>query len=147
MDYSLVRFRLTDTSTIGKLLNPVGGLEGFTLEDVDRGLDSGMPLSEILKAKVPEKTAIPYGRYKIVIDFSDKFQRELPHILGVPGFSGIRIHPGNTAAHTAGCPLIGEIYGNNEIYHSRRAFGRFFDGLKANLAVGECWIAVKNGKV
>ena len=57
--------------------------------------------------KIPGETAIPVGRYEVVLDFSDRFQRVMPHILDVPSFDGIRIHGGNTDKDTHGCLLLG----------------------------------------
>ncbi|CDD19922.1 putative uncharacterized protein [Prevotella sp. CAG:732] len=37
-----------------------------------------------------------------------RFKKWLSLILGVPGFSGVRIHAGNTAKDTQGCILVGE---------------------------------------
>jgi len=75
---------------------------GMTCEDEDRHLeDDG-------KAKVYGKSAIPRGRYRITVTYSHRFQKELPEIQGVPGFSGIRIHGGNTAEDSHGCVLVGK---------------------------------------
>ena len=57
--------------------------------------------------KVQGCSAIPEGRYAVVISWSPKFEQWLPILLGVPRFSGIRIHAGNTAADTQGCILPG----------------------------------------
>ena len=38
---------------------------------------------------------------------SERFGRIMPEIMGVPGYTGIRIHGGNTHRDTEGCPLLG----------------------------------------
>lgn len=58
--------------------------------------------------KVYGESAIPYGTYKIIYNWSPKFRRNLPRLLNVPHFEGILIHPGNTAADSAGCILVGK---------------------------------------
>ena len=70
-----------------------------TLEDTVRDLSN--------EKKVYGKTAIPYGDYKVVYNWSLKFGRNLPRLLNVPAFEGILIHPGNTADDSAGCILVG----------------------------------------
>lgn len=70
-----------------------------TLEDTVRDLSN--------EKKVYGKTAIPYGEYRVVYNWSPKFGRNLPRLLNVPAFEGILIHPGNTADDSAGCILVG----------------------------------------
>lgn len=92
--------------TIGKLY--VNGKQLCnSLEDTDRRLFQGQPLSEILKIKIKGQTAIPTGTYRLRVSESPKFKRELIEVVDVPGFSGIRIHRGNTNADTEGCILPG----------------------------------------
>jgi len=87
----------------------------YTLED--RVCELGVACG----GKVPGATAIPAGKYRVILDFSQRFQRELPHLLDVPCFQGIRIHAGNTAADTEGCILVGLQRGPDAIYQSRDA--------------------------
>jgi hypothetical protein len=89
------------------------------------------------EVKIPGKTAIPRGIYRVVLDYSVRFQRQMPHILDVPGFEGIRIHSGNTAADTEGCILVGLTKANSFIGQSRIAFDRLFDSLEKAHYLGE----------
>jgi len=60
------------------------------------------------EGKIYGETAIPAGRYKVILSMSARFKRVLPELLDVGHFTGIRIHRGNTSKDTAGCILIGE---------------------------------------
>lgn len=77
------------------------------LEDTDRGLTQSMSLSKIKEIKIKGRTAIPSGKYEILITYSPKYKRNMPLVNNVPGYEGIRIHAGNTAKDTEGCLLFG----------------------------------------
>ena len=118
------RLEFKDTHTVGKLyIN--GVYECFTLEDAVRN-----------GTKVLGKTAIPIGTYKLIIDASTRFKQDMPHILDVPDFTGVRIHAGNTSADTDGCILLGTTWaGKDFIGNSKIAYKKFFDKLKQNKTV------------
>ena len=108
------RNQFSPVSTIGDMY--VDGVwECYTLEDVVR---SG--------PKVFGQTAIPEGAYEVRITFSNRFKRDLPLLLGVAGFEGIRIHPGNTAENTEGCILVGRNKTKDFIGNSRDAFDNLY---------------------
>jgi hypothetical protein len=126
----------TKNSTIGTLYVD-GKFECFILEDHDRGLNANMELSVIKSVKVKGETAIPTGRYEVIITFSNRFQKDLPEVLGVKGFDKIRLHSGNTKNDTEGCPLLGMERGIDFVGRSREAFAAFFPKMQKAIARGE----------
>lgn len=95
----LNRYQMPKGRTIGKFIIP-GVINCFSLEDEDRFLETG-------GFKFPGKTAIPRGRFRVTIDWSERSSRLAIHILDVPQFEGIRIEAGNKPEDTAGCVLVG----------------------------------------
>jgi hypothetical protein len=89
------------------------------LEDTVRGLRQDMTPEEIKKIKIHGQTAIPSGRYEIRMTLSARFRRQLPILLNVPGYAGVRIHPGNTDANTEGCLLPGKNDRVGQVSNSR----------------------------
>lgn len=91
------------------------------LEDVDRGLAHTMSREEIARRKIDERTAIPVGEYGVIITHSPRFHTTLPLLLDVRGFTGIRIHAGNTAEDTEGCLVTGLREAPDRVDESRAA--------------------------
>lgn len=118
MDLKLKRIFRGDKYTIGHLYID-GNYYCDVLEDTDRGLSNDMSEEEIKRIKIYGKTAIPTGRYKIGVTYSPKFKRYLPILLNVKGFSGIRIHSGNSAEDTLGCLLVGFNKVKGQVINSR----------------------------
>lgn len=117
MELLLKRTEKTKNSTIGQLFVD-GVFECFTLEDVER------------EVKIKNITAIPKGKYKVVITPSNRFKRNLPLLLYVPNYEGVRIHSGNVSADTEGCILVGETKRTDFVGNSRKAFDKLFAKLK-----------------
>jgi hypothetical protein len=89
-----------------------GKFFGYCLEDTVR--PQGV--------KVKGKTAIPAGRYEVVVTVSNRFKRLMPLLLDVEGFDGIRIHGGNTSEDTDGCLLIAQnVVGDNKVFGTLEA--------------------------
>jgi len=125
MDIRLRRIARKSDYTIGRLYVN-GAYFCDTLEDKDRGLAQDTPLSEIKARKVWGRTAIPTGVYNVSWTYSGKFKRMMPLIEGVPGFSGIRIHAGNTRQDTEGCVLLGENKAVGKVVNSRATINKFY---------------------
>lgn len=110
-----------------------------TLEDKVRN-KKGTKKEEFVK--VYGETAIPYGTYRVVITYSNAFQKKLPEILNVPLYEGIRIHAGNTKDSTFGCILLGDSPKISQteswIYNSQKNMKKFMNILEP---------AIKNGRV
>ena len=93
--------------------------------------------------KIKGKSAIPEGRYPIVITFSPTFKKWLPLLVNVPRFSGIRIHAGNTAKDTQGCILVGLNLKKGMVINSRAALQMVMLEMTAALDRGEeVWITI-----
>ena len=131
MNLVLKRTWLTGASTVGSLYVD-GEFCCFVLEDRYR------PPPE---AKVKGATAIPCGRYEVRITHSPKFGRDLPLLIDVPGFEGVRIHPGNVPADTEGCLLPGRVRHGESVQESRAAFVDLFAKLQG--APGPIWLDVE----
>ncbi len=129
MELQVKRTDFSDDSTIGEL-SVNGQFECYTLED------------KVRPVKIAGKTAIPPGRYEVIINFSQRFGYPLPLLLNVPDFEGVRIHPGNTPANTEGCILVGETKSENFIGQSRIAFDQLFEKLKAAAATEKIFIEI-----
>ena len=114
------RFEYGQNYTVSRLYVE-GVYQCYILEDVVRAPG----------VKVAGATAIPAGKYTVIVDFSDHFQKDLPHILNVPMFDGIRIHSGNTDLDTEGCLLVGMGWGGGDsVSNSRVAFDALFSKLQ-----------------
>jgi len=117
MELLLKRIHKTLNSTIGELFVD-GKFECYTLEDVERAV------------KIKNETAIPKGKYKVIINRSTRFKKDLPLLLNVPNFEGVRIHSGNTNHDTEGCILVGQTRATDFIGNSRKAFDKLFAKLQ-----------------
>ena len=158
MELILERIAKRKTYTIGRLSltaapSPIergdskaspkgGGLEGAsyfcdTLEPTWRDYANGA-------YKVKGRSAIPEGRYAVVISFSPKFQQWLPILLGVPKFEGIRIHAGNCSEDTEGCILVGKNREVGKVLDSRIWLHRLKQKIVEAKDKGEAvWITIK----
>lgn len=129
MTLKLVRKYRKEKYTIGKLY--VDGVYFCdVIEDRDRGLDDSMGLAEIMSKKRYGETAIPYGTYKVEITYSPKYKRMMPEVKNVKGFSGIRIHSGNTAEDTLGCLIVGKNTQVGMVTESRKTYNALFALMK-----------------
>jgi hypothetical protein len=126
MEIEVKRIALKPDYTIGKLY--VDGIYYCdTIEDQVR------PEGE----KVWGETAIPAGRYKIILSHSSRFKKTMPYLVNVPDFSGIMIHNGNTAEDTHGCILVGENKVKGKVINSVVTFKHLMSQIEGAINSGE----------
>lgn len=142
LELELVRDCKSKISTSGVLLHK-DDIWCYSLEDIDRGLTAKMSLEKIKLIKVDTKTAIPSGRYEVIMSYSNRFKKFMPLLLNVPGFAGVRIHAGNTVADTEGCILLGYKRFKDSIGDSRKAVDMFYAELEKYLKLGKVYLTVK----
>lgn len=114
--------------TIGKLYID-GQYFSDTIEDAVRNLPAVCPdtpkgRSCGCKEKVYARTAIPAGTYRVTMEHSPRFKRNLPYLHDVPHFLGILIHSGNTDADSAGCIIVGRNTVKGKVLESRATLDR-----------------------
>lgn len=134
LEFFLKREASTEEYTHGTLYNGTS-FQSYTLEDPVRA------------EKIRGETAIPAGHYRIIINHSPKFKRELPLLLKVPNFSGIRIHAGNAATDTEGCILVGTERAPGKVLNSRIALSELIGEIQDALNYGEeVWISIEDSQ-
>ena len=140
MELTLTRTVLDPRYTQGRLTAAVGGniFECDTLEPPDMDAD------EVRRRKRRGPTAIPRGRYLLVVTRSPRFARWLPLLVGVRGYEGVRIHAGNTAKDTRGCILVGQAAEDGHLTASRDTLQQLMDIICCAEQQGEqMWLTVK----
>ena len=137
MEMTLKRVDTGATFTLGDLYVD-GNLFCNSIEDIERVLNSK-------EDKVPGETAIPKGRYRVVLTYSNKFKRMLPLLKDVPFFTGIRMHRGYTEKDSAGCIVVGERRKAHDghVYNSTKTESKLVDILRGLPKDEECWITIE----
>ena len=135
MKLKLERKYFKNTYTIGNLYVD-GTFFSNTLEDKNRDVNKNGKFDNG-ETKVYGETCIPFGTYKIVVNMSPKFKRELPRLLNVPSFEGVLIHRGNTAKDSAGCILVGENKAVGKVINSTPYEERLVKMMKTAISKGE----------
>jgi len=127
--YTLERIVKNEHFTLGRLKTTIRSF--WTMEDTVREVEG----VAVEKWKIKGETAIPAGTYDLILTFSPRFQKMLPLLVDVPGYSGVRIHAGNGPKDTEGCILIGLGLNDssNYILNSRAAMIDFMDEFEAAL--------------
>ena len=156
MELILERIAKRKTYTIGRLYiaQEINDSDKEEHPGLGQPLTKGLQICDTLEPtwrdyqngayKVKGRSAIPEGRYAVVISYSPKFKQWLPILLGVPKFEGIRIHAGNTAKDTEGCILVGKNKLVGQVVDSRIWLHRLKQQIVEAKGRGEAvWITVK----
>ena len=134
MKLVLIRHARRADYTIGRLEDENGKKICDTLEPIWRNYDGG-------EMKIPRKSAIPEGSYRVVVTKSRRFGKYLPLLVGVPGFEGVRIHAGNTSRDTEGCILVGQNIQVGKVLWSRITLEKLMNLIENEK---EIYIIIKN---
>lgn len=134
MKLVLIRHARRADYTIGRLEDENGMKVCDTLEPTWRDYRGG-------ELKIPKKSAIPEGTYRVVTTYSLRFRKYLPLLVGVPGFEGVRIHAGNTSRDTEGCILVGQNLQVGKVLWSRITLERLMKLIENEK---EIYIIIKN---
>jgi hypothetical protein len=125
MDFIIKRKFRGDVYTIGDLFSVENGKETFicnVLEDRDR--------FHFGEQKIMHETAIPEGDYVMIVTYSERFKTELPILLSVPQFTGIRWHWGTDQNSTSGCQIMGDNKEKGKVFDTRKTMTNILSLLK-----------------
>lgn len=131
MESKIIRVAQGKESTLSQLY--INGIfQCYLLED------------KIREVKIPSQTAIPKGVFRLKLNTygakNGKYQKAfgklhqgMIEISGLPNFSFVYIHTGNTIQETAGCPLCGFgfqlVDGNYQVTQSTAAYQMIYPKL------------------
>ena len=152
MELLLTRIAKRKTYTIGRLCILEEVIDEYSTGTAERYFcDTLEPTWRDYKNgayKVKGRSAIPEGRYAVVISYSPKFKQWLPILLGGPEFNrkwqGIRIHAGNCSEDTEGCILVGKNREVGKVLDSRIWVHRLKQKIVEAKDKGEAvWITIR----
>ena len=146
---TLKRYYFSENDTLGRLyITYPDNLDkkDFVCDVVEDTVRNPINTPDELFEKVYGKTAIPYGTYQVIISRSPRFEKDLPELLKVPHFTGVRIHSGNTSEDSEGCLIVG----NNPkpskkqswVYNSRAVLKQFMTLLEPLVKQGKVIIEI-----
>ena len=130
--YTIGELYLNDCKMLCNTLEPESRGLRFQFDGNQRSnrLECATQALEAKKKYGKGKVAIPTGVYEVMTAVSTKFSAMRPFITGVPGFSGIMIHEGNTPEDTQGCILVGENTTVGKVMNTRKYVERIIDAIK-----------------
>lgn len=132
--FRLYRYEGDDKMTHGHLfVKTDGALKQYVCDTLEPA---------VRKKKIPGKTAIKEGTYKVVMSPSQKFHRMMPFLMDVPQFKGVMIHTGNYVSDTQGCIIVG-VRDKDMVKSSRVMFNKLMGIIKD---ADNVKIEVVNGK-
>jgi hypothetical protein len=140
MELTLYRYDLRPDYSQG-LLFVNGTFVCDTLEDGVRDI------------KIPNKTAIPYGRYKVELrnlgglntKYKNKFSelhKGMIWLKKVPNFTFIYIHIGNTINDSAGCILVGDKSSAGKLGNSTSTYKQIYPMISDAIEQEDVYITV-----
>ncbi|MCA6072507.1 MAG: DUF5675 family protein [Endomicrobium sp.] len=101
LELFLKRVAFKNNYTIGRLK-----FNGY--DEHNNVVEDNKSLHDTLEPSKISRMLIPTGKYKVIVDHINMFNRDLPLLLNVAGFTSVRIYRGNTAKDTQGCILCGK---------------------------------------
>jgi len=145
----LERLFYTPRSTIGQWY--VDGIyQCDSLEDPVR--EDPVPATAPNEAKVYGETAIPAGRYRVVLQkphraiWSPRADGHLLHLLDVPGFDGVYVHAFNSPGETLGCLGTGTRDPGRPdwVGGSRTSLERLMRKIEEGFRAGDVWLTIED---